>query len=188
MNALMKTLAILTLAAVLVSLPAAADGECVCKKARPVCKDYAGDTDFRADDVWWGGEGVSYGNYLQFAKADVPDPRKAPNFGIIYYDLDKSVLKPQGIKVCKKVLAYMKKNPEDTIRVEGHCCDLATNEYNMALGRRRAHSVKKYLVENGIDAARITTASYGEERRVTTDPATRPKNRRSEVTVTLIVE
>ncbi|GMV99947.1 MAG: hypothetical protein AMXMBFR84_10860 [Candidatus Hydrogenedentota bacterium] len=165
--------------------PANASEACDCCKDKKsavnkvaVCKDYQGDTAF-ASDVWWGHKERSFGNYIQFAKAEIPAPRVAPDYGIIYFDLDKSVLKPEGVAIADKVLAHMQQYPEDHLLVEGHCCDLATNEYNMKLGQRRADAVKKYLVEHGIAADRIETVSYGEEKRTTNGKAERPLNRRA---------
>ena len=58
----------------------------------------------------------------------------------------------------------MKDNPRTRVIIEGHCDERGTNEYNLALGDRRAFSAKTFLVDLGIDEARISTVSYGEER------------------------
>ncbi len=134
--------------------------------------------------VWWGNQGKAYGAYLEFAKAEIPEPLPdagLPKFAPIYFDLDKSVLRPDGVKTAEQVLAYLTAHPKKVARIEGNCCDLAPNDYNMKLGMRRAEAVKKYLVEHGIAAERIQTTSFGEERRVTTDLKERPLNRRADV-------
>jgi peptidoglycan-associated lipoprotein len=82
----------------------------------------------------------------------------------IYFDFDKSVLKPEAKVVLKKKGDWLGKNPSYSIRVEGNCDERGTNEYNLALGERRAHSAKKFLMALGISGDRISTISYGEER------------------------
>ncbi|MCC6486651.1 MAG: OmpA family protein [Candidatus Hydrogenedentes bacterium] len=136
------------------------------------------------DSVNWSQKRVSFGNYLKFAKAEIPEPavRQAPVFEPIYFDLDKAVLKPAGIETANKAVAYLKEHPNDKVRIEGNCCDLATNDYNVQLGQRRADAVKQYLVSQGIDAGRIAAVSNGEEKPVAgTDH--RETNRRADVVV-----
>jgi len=60
--------------------------------------------------------------------------------------------------------AWLRENADATVTIEGHCDDRGTNEYNLALGDRRADSTKAFLVDLGIGASRLTTISYGEER------------------------
>ncbi|GMV91838.1 MAG: hypothetical protein AMXMBFR82_16160 [Candidatus Hydrogenedentota bacterium] len=136
------------------------------------------------DSVAWNQRRVSFGNYLKFAKAEIPEPvmRIAPEFEPIYFDLDKAVLKPEGLATARKVAAYMKDHPQDKVRIEGNCCDLASNEYNQKLGLRRAEAVKSFLVSEGIDASRITTTSKGETEAVHS-PQHRPMDRRADVIV-----
>jgi len=136
--------------------------------------------------VWWGNRGKAFGHYMEFEKAQIQEPRAkrvVRKLKPIYFDLDKSELRPDGIKTADEVLAYLRKHPKARVHIEGNCCDLATNEYNMKLGQRRADAVKQYLVDNGVDPDRIETVTYGEERRVTEDPAERPLNRRADVVV-----
>ncbi len=137
-----------------------------------------------ADSVNWNQRRVSFGNYLKFAKAEIPEPvmRIAPEFAPIFFDLDKSVLKPAGVETAKKVAAYMKEHSGDKVRIEGNCCDLASNEYNMKLGKRRAEAVKSFLVKQGIDADRITTTTNGETQAVHS-PQHREEDRRADVIV-----
>jgi outer membrane protein OmpA-like peptidoglycan-associated protein len=149
------------------------------------------------NEVWWGHKNRSFGNYMEVEKANIP-PKPAPKvkkdippgteLGVILFDLDKADLRPDGIKIAKKVLKFMKDHPAKYVMVEGHCCDLASEAYNMALGRRRAESVKRFLVDNGIDANRIQTATFGEERRVADDPDQRHLNRRAVVVVSCVDE
>ena len=136
-------------------------------------------------DVWWGNRGRAIGPYLKFAKADLSavkaDDGGFKNFGPVYFDLDKSDLKPEALAVLDQAAAHLKAYPNAVVRVEGNCCDLASNEYNIKLGMRRADSVKNRLVELGIDTNRIATISLGEEQRVTTNPKERPLNRRADI-------
>ncbi|MCP4642858.1 MAG: OmpA family protein [bacterium] len=145
-------------------------------------------TEFKAaGDVWWGHTNRSFGNYIPFEKAAIPAKavKKAapPKFKPILFDLDKAVLRPDGIAIAKQVLAYMKKNAGKKVVIEGHCCDLAEDDYNVKLGKRRAEAVKRFLVKNGIKADRIATKTFGESKRVTKDEAKREINRRAVVVV-----
>lgn len=82
----------------------------------------------------------------------------------VFFDFDKSDIKPEGQKTLEKQAAWLKKYPNVTVTVEGHCDDRGTREYNLALGARRAAAVKKALIALGIPANRISTISYGKER------------------------
>jgi peptidoglycan-associated lipoprotein len=64
----------------------------------------------------------------------------------------------------KRKAAWLRDNPTATVTIEGNCDERGTNEYNLALGERRAESARAYLVDLGISASRLTTISYGEER------------------------
>lgn len=82
----------------------------------------------------------------------------------IYYNFDSSDIKSDQVSRIEVNADFSKNNPELAIRIEGNCDARGTNEYNMALGERRALSAKKYLVNLGVDEAKLTTVSYGEER------------------------
>ncbi|MBU2591489.1 MAG: peptidoglycan-associated lipoprotein Pal [Nitrospinae bacterium] len=81
----------------------------------------------------------------------------------IGFDFDQSAIRPDAKNILKQNAEWMVKNPGANVLVEGHCDDRGTTEYNLALGERRALSVKAYLVTLGIKADRIYTISYGEE-------------------------
>ena len=103
----------------------------------------------------------------------------------IRFDFDKSVLRPKDREVLKKHAAMLKKEKDTTIIVEGHCDEIGTTEYNLALGQRRAAEVMKYLVASGVDEKRIKTISYGKEKPLDlghTEEA-RAKNRRAQFIV-----
>ena len=84
----------------------------------------------------------------------------------IYFDFDKSTLTPAAQDNLLRKAEWLRENPDATVTIEGHCDERGTNEYNLALGDRRAESAKAFLGDLGIDPARLTTISYGEERPV----------------------
>ena len=81
----------------------------------------------------------------------------------IHFDFDKYVLTPQAMMILDDKAAYLREHPTVRVLVEGHCDDRGSNEYNLALGDRRANSAKNYLVKSGVAESRMTTISYGEE-------------------------
>lgn len=81
----------------------------------------------------------------------------------IHFDFDKYVLTPQAMMILDDKAAYLREHSGVRALVEGHCDARGSNEYNLALGDRRANSAKNYLVKSGVAASRITTISYGEE-------------------------
>jgi len=84
----------------------------------------------------------------------------------IYFEFDKSTLTPAAQDNLMRKAEWLRENPDTMVTIGGHCDDRGTNEYNLALGDRRAESAKAFLVDLGIDASRLTTISYGEERPV----------------------
>jgi peptidoglycan-associated lipoprotein len=82
----------------------------------------------------------------------------------VFFDFDKSDVKPEGRTTLQRQAEWLKKYPNVTVTVEGHCDERGTREYNLALGERRATAVKKMLVALGIPANRVSTISYGKER------------------------
>lgn len=82
----------------------------------------------------------------------------------IRFDYDKYDIRREDEEILKENAAFLKKNPNMKIQIEGHCDERGTVEYNLALGERRANSAKRYLVSLGISADRISTISFGKER------------------------
>lgn len=82
----------------------------------------------------------------------------------VYFNFDSSDIKSDQVSRIEVNADFIKKNMNYEIRIEGNCDPRGTNEYNMALGERRALSAQKYLVNLGIDESRLSTVSYGEER------------------------
>jgi peptidoglycan-associated lipoprotein len=101
----------------------------------------------------------------------------------IYFDFDKSNLKPESKAILRKRASWLRNNMSSSIRIEGHCDERGSNEYNLALGERRAHAAKQFLMALGISGDRILTISYGEERPAAPghDEGAWEKNRRDEL-------
>ena len=105
------------------------------------------------------------------APAPAPPPPPAeymPNAALkdVYFDFDKSNIRPGDAKILDASATYLKANPNQLVLIEGHCDERGTIEYNLALGERRAKAAMNYLVARGIDASRFTLISYGKERPV----------------------
>lgn len=91
----------------------------------------------------------------------------ATNVGdIVYFSTDSSDLTPEAQQTLQKQSQWLKQYPQFTITIEGHADERGTREYNIALGARRATTVRNYLAQNGINASRVRTISYGKERPV----------------------
>src|SRR3989339_1477750 len=100
--------------------------------------------------------------------AKIAAARKAFENEDIHFDYDSSELTAAAKTLLKDKAAWLNENATAAVTVEGHCDERGTTEYNLALGDRRATSVKAYLVDLGIAAARMNTVSYGEEKPVDT--------------------
>lgn len=101
----------------------------------------------------------------------------------IYFDFDRSDIRPDQMAILQANAAKIKAKPSNVmIQIEGHCDERGTQEYNMALGERRALSVRQYLIQLGCDGSRIVTVSYGEEMPAVagSGEAAWAKNRRAE--------
>jgi peptidoglycan-associated lipoprotein len=92
-----------------------------------------------------------------------------PELQDIYFEFDKYDVRPADTKTLDANAAWLKSNPNHLLLIEGHADERGTNEYNLALGERRAKSTMNYLVSQGVQANRITIISYGEERPTCTE-------------------
>lgn len=99
----------------------------------------------------------------------------------IYFDFDKYVIRPGDAKMLDANAAWLKSNASMLVLIEGHCDERGTNEYNLALGERRAKATMNYLISQGVAQSRVSIISYGEERPVCTEhnEACWAKNRRA---------
>jgi peptidoglycan-associated lipoprotein len=96
-----------------------------------------------------------------------PDPDLATWAGdLIYFDTDKSVLRPDAIATLDRQVEWLNRHPDVRVRLEGNTDDRGSIDYNNALGKRRAEAARDYLIAHGVAAPRITYASYGEMRPV----------------------
>lgn len=106
------------------------------------------------------------------APVEVPAPKwpaeysSVPELGNIYFDFDKSDIRKDQIATLEANVKFLKENTDVVILIEGHCDERGTNEYNLALGQRRADAVRRYYKNAGISDDRISTVSYGEEKPV----------------------
>ncbi len=82
----------------------------------------------------------------------------------IYFDFDRSNIRDDQVQRLEMNASYLKDNPNVMIRIEGNCDERGTNEYNMALGERRAMSAKKYMMNLGVSSSQLDTISFGEEK------------------------
>jgi peptidoglycan-associated lipoprotein len=101
----------------------------------------------------------------------------------IYFDFDQSFIRNDQRSMMTANAEWLKANPKVKVKIEGNCDDRGTKEYNQALGQRRATSAKKYLVDMGISAKRISLISYGKEKPVCSESSEDcwQKNRRDDL-------
>jgi peptidoglycan-associated lipoprotein len=82
----------------------------------------------------------------------------------VFFPFDRSDITPEAQEILARQADWLRRYPNVTVTIEGHCDERGTREYNLALGERRAQAVKNVLVASGIPASRISTISYGKER------------------------
>jgi len=103
----------------------------------------------------------------------------------IFFEFDSAVLLAEAQAILRKKAEWLINDAEATATIEGHCDERGTNEYNLALGERRAESAKTFLMDLGVEGSRLSCISYGEERPV--DPGHNEeawaKNRRGHFTI-----
>ena len=104
----------------------------------------------------------------------------------VNFDFDRSNIRPRDAQVLDQKLAILQANPALNIEIAGHCDERGSDEYNLALGNRRALSAKQYLTSRGIADNRVSTRSFGEERPMDqgSNEAAWEQNRRDEFTIT----
>jgi len=105
---------------------------------------------------------------------------------MVHFDYDQADLRPDDRAILDAKVPILTANPAVMIRVAGHTDERGSDEYNLALGQRRASAVKAYLVQHGIAESRVQTISYGEERPMAqgTDEGAYSQNRRAEFEIT----
>jgi len=151
------------------------------------------------DAELWGNRGIVYHTPWEKPqpKEEVPPPpapeqpqveQRVPIENRVLFDFDKSTIKPEAKPVLDNLVSELKEFPQDTVVVEGHTCNIGTDEYNEGLSDRRANAVVDYLVSNGIDRSRITAVGYGEAQPAVPNdsPANRALNRRAYFKTTVV--
>jgi|SRR5262245_28131609 len=103
----------------------------------------------------------------------------------VFFDYDQSDIKSEGQEILRRQSEWLRRYPNVSVTIEGHCDERGTREYNLALGERRAQAVKNVLVALGIPSGRISTISYGKERPEIphSDDTSYAQNRRGVTTV-----
>jgi peptidoglycan-associated lipoprotein len=116
---------------------------------------------------------------------DAAEDKVALHDHTVYFDFDSSALKSREKTKVEAVVEYLKSNPTKLVRVEGNCDERGTEEYNRALGERRALAVREEIVRMGIESSRVVTLSNGKDQPAETghDDAAWAKNRRDEFIV-----
>jgi peptidoglycan-associated lipoprotein len=111
---------------------------------------------------------------------------RAALVAVVHFDFDQSDIRPDTRATLDAKVPILQANPNVVIRIAGHTDERGSDEYNLALGQRRAAAAKRYLVERGIAESRIETISYGEERPVQqgSDEDAWAQNRRAEFEIT----
>jgi len=84
----------------------------------------------------------------------------------VYFNFDDATLTSDARMILKQKVSWLRENPGASGLIEGHCDERGTSEYNIALGQRRAQSIKTFMINAGISTLRLSTVSYGEERPV----------------------
>ncbi len=104
------------------------------------------------------------------------------NLKRIHFDFDKYSIRTDAVPAMKDNAKWLQENQNVNVVVEGHCDERGTNEYNMALGERRANAAKNYLVNLGVATGRVSTVSFGEEKPASSghDEGAWSENRRAE--------
>mgnify|MGYP005613890381 CR=1 FL=1 len=117
-------------------------------------------------------------NDKQSAQASAPPGAALQD---VYYEFDSIDLAADAQAILRQNADWLKNNPKSRVEVEGHCDDLGSNEYNLALGAKRAQSAKDFLVNQGVAPERLVTISYGKEAPACFEPTDecRVKNRRA---------
>jgi peptidoglycan-associated lipoprotein len=111
--------------------------------------------------------------------------REVITFEDVHFQFDRYSLRPDALKILDDAVMKLMANPNIRVTIEGHCDSIGTSEYNLALGERRANSVRDYLVTRGIMQDRLRTVSYGEDRPIGDNKTAegRAMNRRAHLVV-----
>jgi peptidoglycan-associated lipoprotein len=123
--------------------------------------------------------------YVAAVEAPPQPVSAAPDFEIVYFDYDKSEIKPEFQEAIRNNARSLNDDANLVVIIEGHCDERGTTEYNLALGERRANAVRDALISEGVNVNQLDTVSYGEERPVAYghDESSWGQNRRAAITL-----
>lgn len=145
------------------------------------------ETDSAVDPSAAAGAGVG----TETSQLGGPAPNSAEYFNVIvgdrvFFDTDQHTLNPDAQYILSKQAQWFAANPGVRATIEGHADERGTREYNLALGARRANSVRSFLIAQGVDAGRLRAVSYGKERPVAVGSSEQSwsQNRRSVTAIT----
>lgn len=132
------------------------------------------------------GEAMGMEESLDSKPLGISEGRTTEGMLPVYFDFDSSEIRSDQVSRIEVNAEFIKSNSNYNVMIEGNCDPRGTNEYNMALGERRALSAKKYLINLGIDETKLSTISYGEERMLLHghDELSWAQNRRDDFVVT----
>ncbi|EAT15631.1 peptidoglycan-associated lipoprotein Pal [Desulfuromonas acetoxidans] len=171
----MKTFKLLCLFALILILAAGC--------AKPVTEDTGTEEACEVTEVAPTTEPVpSYTDSAVTETTPAVEPVAAPVLGTVYFEFDQYTLSAEARDTLAENMRYLQANPGTTLVIEGHCDERGSDEYNLALGERRAVAAQQYLTSMGVATDRLSTISYGEEKPVdmaSTEEAW-AKNRRAE--------
>ncbi len=123
----------------------------------------------RQQDMALQGLDIPMGEITEGLAFSEPLPEDALILKDIHFDFDKSEIKEKDKDILAGISQWLLNHPDAFLQIEGHCDERGTNEYNVALGERRALSVRSYLTALGTNPNRLLTVSYGEEKPVCTE-------------------
>ena len=135
-------------------------------------------TGFNPDEAGVSQPGTSFDSYISDGGTTFANE-------VVYFEFDKSNIQSSEVGKLERVAQTMKTMPGKALRVEGHCDERGTEEYNRALGERRALSARDYLIQLGLNPQMVETVSYGEDQPADfgSGPAAWEKNRRAQFIV-----
>ncbi|MCK5092650.1 MAG: peptidoglycan-associated lipoprotein Pal [Gammaproteobacteria bacterium] len=111
-----------------------------------------------------GAQSTGYVGQRSFKREALDDPASPLSHRVIYFEYNRSELDSEGKEILENHAAYMAAYPDVYVVLEGHADERGSREYNIALGERRAQSVRRLLLFQGVSDKQVETVSYGEER------------------------
>lgn len=116
------------------------------------------------DAMGAGGSGAAGARGGKWSGGALDDPSSPLSRRVVYFDYDSAELLPESRDTLRAHGSYLASNRGTHITIEGHCDERGSREYNLALGERRAQTVKRYLEAEGVASSQMGIISYGEER------------------------